>query len=366
MYISFKEVVLMFPEKIKITDELIHLIVNTRKEYNLTAYQLSEKIGKNKSWLPNIENRRTKNISRDDLILLFKDFAKDKNMDSEEYVIKYLSPTATVELNDNVSVPNHYLQHSMGIYSPDHDMLHISDEERIKRMAYYIQDKPYEVDLMHLKKNLKDLSDTIIDEFSYCETPDDRRNIINLVKTMRVNFQGEFVYTQKLYQFPLFHGDAETCFGKTAAKDYLQETNSNIESFSAKQKLLYSYADICSDINFDEGNYNLMLINEKTDIEKLDDILFGFESFIYELHEYLLAAKNEALINHHPCKINFIMLFEHIIKSLKDFISNVKLDYHFEYTMPTQDTDIDELIKKCLELNTITYGIKQAIRNQKR
>lgn len=33
--------------------------------------------------------------------------------------------------------------------------------------------------------------------------------------------------------------------------------------------------------------------------------------------------------------------------------------------MPTQDTDVDELIKKCLELNTITYGIKQAIRNKK-
>lgn len=359
----------MFPEKIKITDELIQLIIDTRKEHNLTAYQLSEKIGKNKSWLPNIENRRTKNISRDDLILLFKDFAKDKNMDAEEFVIKYLSPTATVELNDNVSVPNHYLQNSMGIYSPDHDMLHISDEERIKRMEYYIQDKPYEVDLMRLKKNLKDLSDTIIDEFSYCETPDDRRNMINLVKTMRVNFQGEFAYTQKLYQFPLFYGDAETCFGKTVGEDYLQKTNSNIESFSAKQKLIYSYADICSDINFEEGNYNLfvdlMFINEKTDIEKLDDILFGFESFIYELHEYLLAAKNEALINHHPCKINFIRLFEHIIKSLNDFISNVKLDYHFEYTMPTQDTDVDELIKKCLELNTITYGIKQAIRNKK-
>ena len=116
----------MFPEKIKITDELIQLIIDTRKEHNLTAYQLSEKIGKNKSWLPNIENRRTKNISRDDLILLFKDFAKDKNMDAEEFVIKYLSPTATVELNDNVSVPNHYLQNSMGIYSPYHDMLHIS------------------------------------------------------------------------------------------------------------------------------------------------------------------------------------------------------------------------------------------------
>ena len=84
------------------------LIIATRKEYNLTAYQLSEKIGKNKSWLPNIENKRTKNISREDLILLFKDFAKDKNMDAENFVIKYLPPTATIELDNSVSVPNHY------------------------------------------------------------------------------------------------------------------------------------------------------------------------------------------------------------------------------------------------------------------
>ena len=75
----------MFPDKIKITDELIKLIIDTRKEYHLTAYQLSEKIGKNKSWLPNIENKRTKNIAREDLILLFKDFAKDKDMDAEEF-----------------------------------------------------------------------------------------------------------------------------------------------------------------------------------------------------------------------------------------------------------------------------------------
>ena len=82
----------VFEDTIKITQEYIDLIVTKRKEHNLTAYQLSEKIGKNKSWLPNIENRRTKNISRDDLILLFKDFAKEENMDVEEYILKYLRP----------------------------------------------------------------------------------------------------------------------------------------------------------------------------------------------------------------------------------------------------------------------------------
>lgn len=367
--IVYKEGVKVFPDKIKITDDLIKLIVDTRKEYNLTAYQLSEKIGKNKSWLPNIENKRTKNISREDLILLFKDFAREKGMDAEEFVIKYLSPTATIELDNNVTVPNHYLQSSMGIFSPDHENLHISDEERIKRVSYYLTDKPYEVDLMRLKKNLKDLSDTIIDEFSYCETSGDRRDIIKLVDIMNTNFQGGFAHTKKLYEIALFHGTAEICFGKTVGADYSKRTDSNIEKFSSKQKLIYAYSDVCSDINFEEGDNNsfidLMLVDEKTDSEKLDDVLFGFESFIYKLHEYLLSAKNEATTNNHPCKINFIPLFEHIIKSMNDFINNIKLDYHFEYSIPGQDTDIDELIKKCLELNNITYGIKQAIRSKK-
>ena len=104
MYISKKRRCFsLFPDKIKITDELIKLIVDTRKEYNLTSYQLSEKIGKNKSWLPNIENKRTKNIFKEDLILLFKDFAKDKNMDAEDFIIKYLSPTATLNRIPNSS-----------------------------------------------------------------------------------------------------------------------------------------------------------------------------------------------------------------------------------------------------------------------
>ena len=65
----------MLADKIKITDELIELIVCARKEHNLTAYQLSEKVGKNKSWLPNIENKRTKNISKEDLLsYLFEEY----------------------------------------------------------------------------------------------------------------------------------------------------------------------------------------------------------------------------------------------------------------------------------------------------
>jgi len=359
----------LFPNKIKITDELIKLIIDTRKEYNLTSYQLSEKIGKNKSWLPNIENKRTKNISREDLILLFLDFAKDKGLDSEDFIIKYLSPTATIELDNNVTVPNHYLQASMHLFSPDHEDLHLSDEERKKRWEYYKEDKPYEVELMKLKKKLKDLSELITDEFSYCKTANERSNILDMLNTMYTNFLGEFAYTQRLYQIPLFHGDTELGFGKKVGEEYLKDTNKNIDNFSLVQKLAYAHADICSELNFEENRYNLfaniMLVTEKTSTEELDSIMFDLDGFIYKLHEYLLAAKEMSKTQNRPSSINFIVIFEHIIKTIKNFIQNAHLNYKFEYTIPESNSDLDELAKRCLELNNITYGIKQAIRNRK-
>ena len=100
----------MFPEKIKITDDLIQLIVDTRKENNLTAYQLSEQIGKNKSWLPNIENHRTKNISNQDLLLIFKDFATREHLSTEYYIIKHLNPNAKVQLATGEIIPCRLLQ----------------------------------------------------------------------------------------------------------------------------------------------------------------------------------------------------------------------------------------------------------------
>lgn len=358
----------MFPDKIKITDDLIKLIIDTRKEHNLTAYRLSEKIGKNKSWLPNIENKRTKNISREDLISLFKDFAKEKNMDAEEFVIKYLSPTAIIELDNNVTVPNHYLQTSMRIYSPDHEDLHISDEERLKRVSYYMEEKPYEIELMKLKKKLKDLSDLIVDEFSYCQTANARSEMLDMVDTIFTNLTGEFSYSQKLYQIALFHGDAEMAFGKKVGAEYLKDTSQNINNFYLTQKLAYAHANICSDINFEENRYNLfvniMLVTEKTNTEELDNIMFDLDGFIYKLHEYILTAKEKSEVQNLSSSIDFIVIFKHIIKTLNDFIQNAQLNYSFEYTIPKSNTDLDELAKKCLELNNITYEIKQAIRNK--
>ena len=355
----------MFPDKIKVTDDLIKLIIDTRKEYNLTAYQLSEKIGKNKSWLPNIENKRTKNIFREDLILLFKDFAKDKNMDAEDFVIKYLSPTAIIELDNNITVPNHYLQTKLHLFSPDNGNSNIVKEE----LEYYITEKPYEIDLVRLKKELKDLSELITDEFSYCQSGNEREDIITMVKTMYTNFLGEFAYTQKLYQIPLFHGDAKMSFGEKSGLEYLNATSKNIRNFSIIQKSAYAHANISSDIIFEENKYNffsnIMLVTQKTDTEELDSIMFDLDGFIYKLHEYILAVKNELEIQHQMFEIDFISIFTKLINAIDSLIQNARLNFKFEYALPESNTDLDELAKRCLELNNITYGIKQAIRNRK-
>lgn len=76
----------MLPDKIKITSELIQTIVSKRNDLGLTAYQLSEKLNKNKSWIPNIENMRTKNINKEESILLFSYLLNTSNDETEKYL----------------------------------------------------------------------------------------------------------------------------------------------------------------------------------------------------------------------------------------------------------------------------------------
>ena len=118
----------MFPKKIRLTDDLIELIIETRKRNGLTAYQLSEAIGKNKSWLPNIENHRTKNISNDDLLLIFNDFAKEEGLSPELYIIKHLNPTAQVQLDNGDIVSCRVLQKKYELLSDKVSIEEILDD----------------------------------------------------------------------------------------------------------------------------------------------------------------------------------------------------------------------------------------------
>lgn len=108
-----------------------------------------------------------------------------------------------------------------------------------------------------------------------------------------------------------------------------------------------------------------MLVTPKTDTEELDSIMFDLDGFIYKLHEYILTVKNKLKIQSEMFKIDFISIFTKSIKAIDTLIQNAHLNFVYEYAMPESNTNLDELAKRCLELNNITYGIKQAIRNRK-
>ena len=84
----------MASEKIAITDNLRLDITERRKELGISSYELSAKVGNghSKFWLQNIENGKTKKITKDDLIkiymLLEETDEPDIAIDTVERVIK--------------------------------------------------------------------------------------------------------------------------------------------------------------------------------------------------------------------------------------------------------------------------------------
>ena len=74
-------------EKITITDQLRNNIIEERKEIEYTASDLSEESGHSKYWLANIESGKTKKISKEDLISIYKILLDD---DDEENILDYV------------------------------------------------------------------------------------------------------------------------------------------------------------------------------------------------------------------------------------------------------------------------------------
>lgn len=74
-------------DKLFVTKGLRENIVESRKKLGLSAYDLSEKSGHSKYWLPNIENGKTQKISKEDLISLYTILL---DTSSTEVVIQYI------------------------------------------------------------------------------------------------------------------------------------------------------------------------------------------------------------------------------------------------------------------------------------
>lgn len=90
----------MANEKITITDRLRCDIIERRKSYGLSSYELSERTGNghSKFWLQNIESGKTKKISKQDLLSLYMAM---EGVDEEDYVTEHIEKILNQSVGDD-------------------------------------------------------------------------------------------------------------------------------------------------------------------------------------------------------------------------------------------------------------------------
>ena len=145
-------------DKFLITDSLRQNIVELRKRNGLSAYDLSEKSGHSKYWLPNIENGKTQKISKEDLLSIYS-ILLNKNEDSD--IIPYIEQIIQQPLSSDTSwYKLHSVQESnilhnkyiLTTHSPEQLKLVINSEfSNIKRQLFkIISDQPQENQIVAL------------------------------------------------------------------------------------------------------------------------------------------------------------------------------------------------------------------------
>lgn len=349
----------MFPDKIKIIDEYIDLIIRIRRENNLTAYQMSEMIGKNKSWIPNIENKRTKNISKNDFLLIFNSFAKNSGLSTEHFIIKNLSPNALIELDNETTVPCFYLQNTLQLYPKNFSKASV--EEYRQRFEYYLSEKPMSLDIVTIKEYLAKFSNTILEELPYL-VPEERTKLLKALKVMRENFVNDFNITRSFYEIPIMHGGTEH-FGKNVSKQFISDLDVIHRKYASALELSYSKATVYA--YFDKEpyeKYEAVHLETYTGNNPNDMMIFlgSIESYIYELFQYIQLAINDAILNNYECTIEYYKLYSVASHVLQRFIEISKIDYSFQFDIPSDNDSKDIIDKKQLELNNTFYAIKQA------
>lgn len=346
----------MFPNKIKLTDEYIDLIVKKRKEHNLTAYQLSEKIGKNKSWLPNIENHRTKNLAKDDLFLIFSDFAKEENIDTELYIIKYLHPNTMIELDNGQSIICSSLQNRYELLSWDSKIFEYWDNYN-----FYNDEIPRQHDISYMKSKLAELNETILNEFSYLPEKE-RANSIDTIDNIEHNFQAHFELANYFYGIDLFKY-APTNWYSNYGKQFITEVSKLIENLSLKISLLNAQSQVYSFISDSHDCYtiaNQIANYDSWDLEELHDILERIEEYIFTVYNYIdlkfkLDKENAILSSNEYHKMYSIM-----DRLFHGFLNIAKLSYDFKFDVPSNDATEIEIKEAHLKATNILFQIKQA------
>ena len=139
-------------QKIIISTLLRIDIINKRKEIGLSAYDLSEKSGHSKYWLPNIEVGRTKKISVEDLLSIYKYLIPDTDIDMAEYIAN-LTPINLVETMSEL------LEEYQNIQADYQNVLSIISRQHLSESERSIMLDP----LLKKKENCKKKMHEIID-----------------------------------------------------------------------------------------------------------------------------------------------------------------------------------------------------------
>ncbi len=349
----------MFPNKIALTDEYIDLIVKERKKHGITAYNLSQKIGKNKSWLTNVENHRTKNISKTDFLDIFKEFAKEESLDVEKYIIKYLHPNAMVTLENGKTLPCRVLQTHYELLSIDNNY-----EDYLDSLDFYKEELPFQNNMTFLEKELSDFSKTIIKKVSELSDEKQRQNIINAIDIMTDSLMREFPLAIEYYKIDIFKNIPPVAYGKHNDL-YIKEATQVINQTSQQFKLLNAKADVYSYLIEDGDNYSLNseIANfEYGTVDELSDIINKIEEFSFSIYNYInLSYKYNSTSDMDVNKIYY-----RLKTFLCTFVHIAKLDFEVIFTVPSNDSSEDIIKETQLQANNLVFQIKQAFQEKYR
>lgn len=341
----------MFAEKIKLTQDYIDLIVKKRKEHHLTAYELSEKLGKNKSWIPNIENHRTKNISKENLFLIFDSFAKEEDMDTEKYILKYLHPHAIVQLDDGNSIPCEVLQTRYKLSELD------SYSEEYFYNYYVCNDETsMQKNIKELKTAISTLLGSMSKMFPYL-TLKQQAEAIRSIYSIEENYVrlpaliSEFLKIDIFSEYPADEGGKHAQQYREEFRELISITKNNFKLFNAKAKVYSFFTEGGNEFsinyrlaNFDFGSY-----------EELESILSDIEQYVFAVYRYVQLAYDYS----DAPNIDLKKIYSKAKQFLTLFTVISKISYNVEFPIPQNDASKDTVNTTQLQLANMLYEIKQ-------
>ena len=355
----------MFPNKIKLTPDYINLITKKRKEHNLTAYQLSEKIGKNKSWLPNIENKRTKNISKEDFFSLFKDFAAEEGITSEQYIVKYLPRNCIIELEDGVTAPCFHVKHMLGLEDKD-AIYNQPSQQFVDELTFRVSERSDRLKGKDVQASLINLTNTI-------NTHLNRYNIntkdeyAQLIDSMTINLRNNFEYTLQLYGNTFCPNDP-FAYDSNCRSEYIKDLNilqKYIETYLRTiewKSFLYSFIEGTpfNTYRFFDNIKNWNDI-EKGEDEKLSFAFDDVKSYQFGLFSYIEYHKEFSDIFKNAPKIEYHFLFSKFYEILELFLSVANINYHLVFSVPNNDVTPEELELLHRQTDKILFDIEKEL-----